>query len=134
MASAVVHLHRYNILHRDIACRNFVVSNKGEAVIIDFGLADFLPRADDGTYRSVLQLTPGVKLPFRWMPLEVFEKKETTKASDIYALGVSFWEFFNPRLTPFAECRNARSYVSMLRQVRDSPPLGEFQSAPLTGN
>lgn len=58
MASAVFHLHAHDIVHRDIACRNFIVKkNNGdgnndqfsdEVIIIDFGLSRKVCRLLDG--------------------------------------------------------------------------------------
>ena len=39
MACAVAHLHSHEVLHRDIALRNFVLSEEDLPVLIDFGLS-----------------------------------------------------------------------------------------------
>ena len=39
MATAIGHIHDNGVLHRDIAPRNFVLSDGGLPVLIDFGLS-----------------------------------------------------------------------------------------------
>ena len=65
------------VLHRDIACRNFVLSN-GIVKIADFGFACFL---NDQKYVEVD--LPADSKPFRWMSPEAFNLNRYSEASEV---------------------------------------------------
>jgi len=102
IACGVSHLHteisgsrgKPAIAHRDIKSRNILVRNDGTAVIADFGLA-VRYRAENNS----LDISPNTRVGTRrYMAPEILDNSLNTnnfdsfKATDIYSLGLVFWE------------------------------------------
>ncbi len=63
VADALEEAHSYGLVYRDIKGANVIVTARGLAKVLDFGLAKFMPGAAQPTDATQLQLTtPGVVL------------------------------------------------------------------------
>lgn len=51
MLDAIAFCHSHDVLHRDLKASNVLVSQDGQLKLADFGLARFLPKQEDLTYR-----------------------------------------------------------------------------------
>jgi len=86
-ASAVVHCHEKNVVHGDIASRNFLVSKELNAFICDFGMSLEVPVG-----------LPHVKgrldeqVPVKWTSPEVLSDRLYSFKSDVYAFGMFLFE------------------------------------------
>ena len=85
LALGLEEIHANGIVHRDVKASNIMVSEHGQIVIIDFGIAvngesERLTRTDN-VIGSVQYIAP-----------EILEQKPITKLSDIYALGIIMFE------------------------------------------
>ncbi len=100
--------HDCGLLHRDLKPANIMLDGRGRARITDFGLALSL---DDATGRSEIAGTPAYMAP------EQIEKGEATVRSDIYSLGIVFYQLFTGRL-PF----QATTPIEWRRAHLESPP------------
>ncbi|KAI1697166.1 protein tyrosine kinase domain-containing protein [Ditylenchus destructor] len=103
---AIQFIHTRGIIHCDIAARN-CLCGEGEVKLSDFGMAKNTDRHN---------LTPSDRTPVRWAAPEVFTERVTTKATDIWAMGVLIWEVFNNAKLPYEEMegqqiRDQASYV-----------------------
>jgi tetratricopeptide (TPR) repeat protein/tRNA A-37 threonylcarbamoyl transferase component Bud32 len=89
-------LHAAGLLHRDVKPHNVLVTTKGRAVLVDFGIAAELhaPAA------LVSELTAPVGTP-EYMAPEQCCGEPATAASDLYALGTTLFQVLTGRL-PFA--------------------------------
>lgn len=76
-------LHTNKILHRDIKAENILVGNDGYLKVADFGLAQW--QSTDFTK------TKSVGTPTGMAP-ELWNGEDASERSDIYALGVLFYE------------------------------------------
>lgn len=97
MSLGLEFLHENNILHRDIKSLN-VLLKKGQAKLSDFGLSR-IKKESNSTQGSLVGTV-------QWMAPELFERKpHYTQKSDIYSLGMTFWEIAS-RQIPFADAEN----------------------------
>ncbi len=81
--------HDCGLLHRDLKPANIMLDGRGRVRITDFGLA---LRSDDATGRSETAGTPAYMAP------EQIGKGEASVRSDIYSLGLVFYELFTGHL------------------------------------
>jgi serine/threonine protein kinase len=85
---AVAHAHQNLIIHRDIKPSNIIVTNDGEPKLLDFGLAKILDlHSTVLTATNYRALTPAYASP------EQLRGEKVNVASDIFSLGVVFYEF-----------------------------------------
>jgi len=112
MFLGLAHLHYYKIVHRDIACRNLLITNDFEVRLADFGLAVRVPT---GVYNN----SPFEDLPWPWMPPEAFSMGTSSYSSDIWAAGVTLWEIFTKGGKPYAEESGLWEYppLSMMHKI-----------------
>lgn len=113
-AEALDFVHRVGIVHRDIKPDNILVINEGEIRLADFGVA-VLP----GESASMKDLQAGVGT-MSYMAPEVIEGVAYDKRSDIYSLGVSFYELFSG-IHPFEKAPLIKQLE--VREDKNLPPL-----------
>ncbi|KAI8509467.1 Endothelial cell-specific molecule 1 [Branchiostoma belcheri] len=90
VASGLEELARLKIVHRDIAARNVVISDRKVAKIADFGLS-----RDVYTSSAYERTNQGGKeelLPLKWMAVESLRDGVYTCESDVWSYGVLLWE------------------------------------------
>ncbi|MDZ4797780.1 MAG: serine/threonine-protein kinase [Bryobacteraceae bacterium] len=95
--------HEKGVLHRDLKPSNLLVDGEGSVVIVDFGLA---------AAEEIRAGTPAYMAP------EQLEGREVTVRSDIYALGLVFYELFSGH-----RALNANS-MAELQEAHHSTPSG----------
>jgi len=82
-ASAVVHCHEKNVIHGDIASRNFLVSKELNAFICDFGMSRELVAGQTFVKGSLEE-----QVPVKWSSPEILSDRIYSFKSDVYAFGI----------------------------------------------
>gem|GEM_PF-2764293 len=109
LAQALAHAHRAGVLHRDVNPNNVMVSDDGQAVLMDFGLAR-LASASTGHTAGVLGTT-GYAAP------EALDGQRGDPRSDLYGLGATLYLALTGQ-APFAA---ATPLGVVQRQLADEP-------------
>lgn len=97
--SGLAHLHAHNVIHRDIASRNILISYSGSAVVCDFGLSRSIdPQPDEDFMDAVnfketyYRVDQQHLLPVRWMAPESLNSGKFSRKSDVWMMGVTIWQ------------------------------------------
>ena len=113
VARAMQHAHDLGMLHRDLKPSNLLRDEDGQIVVSDFGLV-IEPEADESRLTST-GVSPGT--PRYFSPEQVAGEQKLTPASDIYSLGVIFYELLTGR-PPF----DWSNVHVLLRSIREAEP------------
>jgi serine/threonine protein kinase len=98
MARGLAFLHSEGILHRDIKSLNVLINEYSRAKLTDFGLSRVKTESMTSTKGSVGTVF--------WMSPELFRRNaKYTQKSDIYSMGVTFWEIVS-RKVPFGDAQD----------------------------
>lgn len=109
VCKAIQYSHKHGILHRDIKPANIMISNSGEIKIVDFGLS----KSNNINTSKISQYGDVIGTPI-YMSMEALENsEEATEKSDVYALGVVFYEMVTNSL-PFMGKTSNELYKSIL--------------------
>ncbi len=113
IASGLSTAHKNGILHRDIKPGNIMIGNNGIVKISDFGLALAL----EGTEITEPGVTIGTPA---YLPPELIKGKKATPKSDIYSLGILFYEIVTGR-SPFEGANRYETINKIL--YKKLPPI-----------
>ncbi|MER3442439.1 MAG: hypothetical protein C4296_13890 [Gemmataceae bacterium] len=91
IASALHHAHANGVIHRDIKPSNIMITRQGDAKVTDFGIAKDL---DDTALTSA---NCAVGTAAYMSPEQCRGERNLTARSDIYSLGVVFYELLTGR-------------------------------------
>lgn len=126
IASGLLHLHKHNFTHSDLALRNCLLSANVSVKIGDYGLSH--TKYKDDYYLTSDQLY----VPLRWIAPELVDEvhgnllvADQTQQSNMWSLGVTIWELFELGNQPYRHYsdRQVLTYAVREQQLRLPKPL-----------
>ncbi|XP_067089751.1 serine/threonine-protein kinase LMTK1 isoform X3 [Osmerus mordax] len=126
IASGLLHLHKYNFIHSDLALRNCLLTSDMSVKIGDYGLSH-------SRYKEDYFVTPDqIWVPLRWISPELIDEVhgnllvvDQTKTSNVWTLGVTIWELFELGNQPYRHYsdRQVLTYAVKEQQLKLPKPL-----------
>ncbi|XP_076739353.1 serine/threonine-protein kinase LMTK1 isoform X4 [Maylandia zebra] len=132
IASGLLHLHKNNFIHSDLALRNCLLTSEMSVKIGDYGLSH--SRYKDDYYITQDQIW----VPLRWIAPELIDEVhgnllvvDQTKSSNIWSFGVTLWELFELGNQPYRHYsdRQVLTYAVKEQQLKLPKPQLQFPLA-----
>ncbi|WP_432354924.1 Stk1 family PASTA domain-containing Ser/Thr kinase [Sporosarcina sp. A2] len=121
LVAAISNAHHNGIIHRDVKPQNILMDEEGHVKITDFGIAMALTATSHTKTNSVLGTV-------HYLSPEQARGRMATKKSDVYSLGIVFYELLTGKLPFSAETAVA---VALKHLQEETPSVrAEFPSIP----
>jgi len=118
ICDALAYAHEKGVIHRDIKPANIMLNERGRAVLMDFGLIKILKAASHTATGAIVGTA-------RYMPPEIILNEMPDERSDLYSLGVTFYQMLSGK-PPF----DANSAISLIKMHLYEPPPNLRTSNP----
>jgi serine/threonine-protein kinase len=119
VADALDYAHGKGVVHRDIKPANILLSERGEPLVADFGIALAVSQAGDG---RITETGLSLGTPHYMSPEQATGDRDVDPRSDIYALGCVLYELLAgqpPFAAPTAQAVLARILTEQPRRVTE---------------
>jgi tRNA A-37 threonylcarbamoyl transferase component Bud32 len=137
IAEALAYAHERRVVHRDCTPNNILLGKRGEATLIDWGIARDLDAPGLGAEATLGQDDPSMSGRMvtisagtpPYLPLEQSQGRAADPSFDVYSFGVTLYEVVSGR-TPFEwktvepgkRTRQIESFLEWLKSDEDVPP------------
>jgi len=108
IAKGLSALHEAKMIHRDLACRNCLMKANGTVLIADYGLSKM----------KESYIVGNSKFAWPWAGPEVFSGGSFSAKSDVYSLGVTFWEMLTGGKIPYHNERKTQDFTAVQLKVK----------------
>jgi serine/threonine protein kinase/dienelactone hydrolase len=123
IAGALEEAHERGVIHRDLKPANVMITPKGHAKVLDFGIAKLLePLTPDATAATETGLFVGTPL---YMSPEQAKGNAVDARTDLWSLGVIYYELLAGK-TPF----QGDGSIAVLHAIIEDPPASLRESRP----
>ncbi|XP_052051572.1 serine/threonine-protein kinase LMTK1 isoform X2 [Apodemus sylvaticus] len=130
VACGVLHLHRHNYVHSDLALRNCLLTADLTVKVGDYGLSHCKYRED------YLVTADQLWVPLRWIAPELVDEVhgnllvvDQTKSSNVWSLGVTIWELFELGAQPYPQHSDRQVLAYAVREQQLKLPQPQLQLA-----
>ena len=121
LVSAISNAHYNGIVHRDIKPQNILMDHDGNVKITDFGIAMALSATAHTKTNSVFGTV-------HYLSPEQARGGMATKKSDIYSLGIVFYELLTGEITIFRRIGSFHRFETFTRRNAFCPRVISFNS------
>jgi serine/threonine-protein kinase len=116
VALGLDHLHRSGVVHRDVNANNVLIDEKGDARLVDFGLA-----LDQQRVTRITETGELLGTPLAFAPEQLDGKADNVgPEADIYAASALLYELVTGK-TPFSESKSFRELAQRIRTELPTP-------------
>jgi tRNA A-37 threonylcarbamoyl transferase component Bud32 len=137
IAEALAYAHEQHVVHRDVTPNNIILGKRGEATLIDWGIARDLD-APGGLEPSLHDISPSATGRMvtisagtpPYIPLEQSQGRKADPSFDVYSFGVTLYEVvsgrtpfvWNAATSPGGRTAQIDAFMAWLQSDDDIPP------------